>query len=127
MYKDGICLGSRRRDPEGAHVPRMQIYQSRAQQRRAVHGCQEAQALPAPRVLVETTSQESPARRGTASGASATVRLNEKTRELQLTVACELDRGVRGAALRAHREQSYHHRPNHRTAQRSRNAIRATA
>ena len=63
--------GSRRRDPEGAHVPRMQERRGRAQQRRTVHGCQEGQALPAwRRVLVETRSQESRARPETASQAS---------------------------------------------------------
>ena len=45
MYKDGSCLGSRRRDPEGAHVPRMQKFGGRAQQRRTVHGCQEGQGF----------------------------------------------------------------------------------
>ena len=37
--------GSRRRDPEGAHVPRMQKFGGRAQQRRTVHGCQEGQGF----------------------------------------------------------------------------------
>ena len=45
MYGDGIRLGSRRRDAEGAHVPRMQVRRGRAQQRRTVHGCQEGQGF----------------------------------------------------------------------------------
>jgi hypothetical protein len=74
MYKDGIGLGSRRRDAEGAHVPRMQVRRGRAQQRRTVHGCQEGQdGQPGGGELVEVTSQESQARRrGTTSGACAT-------------------------------------------------------